>query len=158
MRTRIVFLILLIGLFALPDSCRTGDKTQDRTAPAPKDEFQDEQMELLEAHNKQRISRGFGPLAIDRVLCDYAERHAGAMASKGRLFHSSMGDLQDFCGAETVGENIAWGQESVDDVVSDWMWSPGHRWNILGSSYAKVGFGVKKDAAGRRYWCVVFSS
>jgi uncharacterized protein YkwD len=32
-----------------------------------------------------------------------------------------------------------------------------HRWNILGSSYTKAGFGVKKDSDGRNYWCVVFS-
>ena len=37
------------------------------------------------------------------------------------------------------------------------MWSPGHRWNILGSEYRKAGFGMAKDSEGRIYWCVVFS-
>jgi uncharacterized protein YkwD len=104
-----------------------------------------------------RTSKGMRPLEIDKKLCDYAQSHAGYMASKNSLTHSSMNKLQDFCGADTVGENIAWGQETPESVVSAWMWSPMHRWNILGSSYNKAGFGIRKDSDGRNYWCVVFS-
>ena len=56
-----------------------------------------------------------------------------------------------------VGENIAWGQETEKLVVEAWMWSPMHRWNILGTSYKRVGFGVEEDKEGRLYWCAVFS-
>lgn len=156
MSARIIFLVMLFCLFAVPDSCR--NKVDVKNDSSTIHESGAEQMELLEAHNKHRISKGLKPLEMDRKLCDYAERHAGFMSSKDRLSHSDMGDLQGFCGANVVGENIAWGQENVKDVVSDWIWSPGHRSNILSSSYSKVGFGVEKDSAGRKYWCVVFSS
>lgn len=105
-----------------------------------------------------RESKGLKALEIDESLCDYAQRHAEYMAEKERLAHSSMSRLQESCGGETVGENIAWGQETASGVVSSWMYSPMHRWNILGSSYKRVGFGVKEDARGRKYWCAVFSN
>lgn len=120
--------------------------------------FSPTQMALLELHNARRSSKGMDPLVLDRGLCDYAQKHAKKMAERGRMFHSSMERLQEDCGADIVGENVAWGQETEEEVVSSWMWSPMHRWNILGSSYGKVGFGVEKGEGGRNCWCVVFSS
>lgn len=118
----------------------------------------DVQIKLLEAHNEQRASKGYEPLEISSELCEYAQSHAEHMAKQGSLRHSKMSDLAKVLGSGTVGENIAWGQEDVKEVVDAWMWSPGHRWNILGGSYKKAGFGVKEDKDGRKYWCVVFSS
>ena len=156
MRIRVVFIFFVVGLFLIPSSCRIWHETNLSRISAR--EFGSLKSELLEQHNERRFDWGLKPLELDKKLCDYAERHAEIMASRERLFHSSMEDLQKFCGASLVAENIAWGQQTVDDVVSDWMWSPGHRWNILGSSYKKVGFGIKEDSGGRKYWCVVFSS
>lgn len=123
-----------------------------------KEKFTKEQKLLLELHNSNRESKGMKPLEIDENLCEYAQKHAEYMAAKESMRHSSMSDLQKHSGAGTVGENIAWGQETPEDVVSAWMWSPMHRWNILGSSYNKVGFGIKEDSDGRKYWCTVFSN
>lgn len=120
--------------------------------------FSPVQRALLELHNARRSAKGMKPLVLNRGLCDYAQKHAKIMAERGRMFHSSMERLQEDCGADVVGENVAWGQETEEEVVSSWMWSPMHRWNILGSSYSKVGFGVEKGEDGRNYWCVVFSS
>lgn len=114
-------------------------------------------LKLLELHNKERVYWGYKPLEIDANLCEYAQDHAEKMANGKGLKHSSMSELQKASGAGLVGENIAWGQETEVDVVNAWMWSPGHRWNILGSGYEKVGFGISKDKNDRNYWCVVFS-
>lgn len=38
-----------------------------------------------------------------------------------------------------AGENIASGQSSPAQVMNDWMNSPGHRANILNSSFSKIG-------------------
>jgi uncharacterized protein YkwD len=118
----------------------------------------DYQKRLLELHNQERTSRGYEPLKINNKLCDYAEKHAEFMTEKESLTHSRMSDLSKASGASSVGENIAWGQKDEASVVSSWMWSPLHRWNILGSSYKQVGFGMKKDKNGRIYWCTVFSN
>lgn len=116
-------------------------------------------VKLLKLHNEERTTRGYKPLVLDNKLCEYAQKHANYMAKNNKLVHSSMSNLQKVNkDSGSVGENIAWGQETEESVVSSWMWSPMHRWNILGSSYKKVGFGLAKDSKGRNYWCVVFSN
>lgn len=111
---------------------------------------------LLELHNKERSNWDFKPLEMNEALCGYAQKHAEKMAKEERLKHSRMSDLQKVNGSGYVGENIARGQKDEVAAVDAWMWSPVHRWNILGSVYKKVGFGVAKDSDGRIYWCVVF--
>jgi uncharacterized protein YkwD len=121
--------------------------------------YTDVQKKLLELHNNQRSFKKISSLVLDEKLCDYAQNHAEIMARKNSLYHSSMSDLSLLDDASTlVGENIAWGQETEEDVVNAWMWSPGHRWNILSSNFSKVGFGLEVDKNGRLYWCTVFSN
>jgi uncharacterized protein YkwD len=132
---------------------------QEKSTQAPqiKKETYPFRKKLLDLHNKERVGWGYKTLEIDENLCRYAQSHAEKMAKEESLKHSRMSDLQKVNGAGYVGENIAWGQETEADVVSAWMWSPGHRWNILGSSHGKAGFGAAKDSDGRYYWCAVFS-
>lgn len=113
---------------------------------------------LLEEHNRERVQRGIEPLSMDESLCEYARIHAEKMAEKGLLAHSSMSRLSASAGNGNVGENIAWGQNSEEEVCGSWMRSPGHRANILSKRYKRVGFGVKKDERGRKYWCAVFAA
>jgi uncharacterized protein YkwD len=157
---KIAFLSLwfLFALFVLFENRETIFKPSQNLPHKKAEIWSEEQNDLLKLHNEHRKSHGAVFFEMDEALCTYAQKHAEYMAKKGRLVHSSMSELQDFCGANVVGENIAWGQENPNSAVSGWMWSPMHRWNILGSSYRKVGFGVKKDDDGRKYWCAVFSS
>jgi uncharacterized protein YkwD len=45
------------------------------------------------------------------------------------------------------------GQSSSREVVRDWMNSPGHRANILGS-YRRVGAAAYRSKGGAIYWCL----
>lgn len=156
------FFWILFFIFVLSNLPRLLEQEVPRLKPdveaTEADRFSHMQTRLLELHNARRSYKGMEPLELDGGLCDYAQRHAKNMAEKEKMFHSSMERLQENCGADVVGENVAWGQETEDEVVSSWMKSPMHRWNILGSSYRKVGFGVEKGPDGRNYWCTVFSS
>lgn len=111
------------------------------------------QKELLEEHNKQRESKKIKPLVIDHDLCLYAQKHAEKMAKNNSLNHSQISSLP----RNFVGENIAFGQETPKQVVTSWMSSSGHRYNILNQNYKRVGFGLATDEDGRIYWCTVFS-
>jgi uncharacterized protein YkwD len=113
---------------------------------------------LLAEHNRNRADKGLSPLVLEQKLCGYAQRHAERMASKGHLVHSSMSSLAMVLGNGNVGENIAWGQDSEGAVCDAWMKSPGHKANIMSKRYNKVGFGVKEDERGRKYWCATFSA
>lgn len=112
---------------------------------------------LLDYHNKERTSRKIASLTLDSNLCEYAQEHAEKMAKSNNLYHSKMKDLILASGKTNVAENIAWGQIDEKSVVNSWMWSPGHRWNILNESYSRVGFGSAKDKDNHIYWCTVFS-
>ncbi len=53
----------------------------------------------------------------------------------------------------SAGENIAMGYRTPQAVVTGWMNSPGHRANILNSSYKKIGVGY---VASGNYWTQMF--
>lgn len=91
--------------------------------------------------------------ALDRAAADYA----AVMARTGTFSHTGP-DGSDF--AERVraagyddpgGENIAQGQTGADEVMTDWMNSPGHRRNILDCSFRTLGVGEVDD-----YWVQEF--
>ncbi len=50
---------------------------------------------------------------------------------------------------KAAGENIAMGQKTPEQVVQAWMDSPGHRANIMNSSFTHIGVGY---VASGNYW------
>ena len=56
----------------------------------------------------------------------------------------------------SIGENIAYGQSSPDEVMTAWMNSAGHRANILNASFTKLGVGVYQSG-GTLYWAQIFT-
>lgn len=54
------------------------------------------------------------------------------------------------------GENIAYGQNSPQEVMSGWMNSSGHRANILNASFTSIGIGHMENASGVDYWTQLF--
>ncbi|WP_158633666.1 CAP domain-containing protein [Tautonia sociabilis] len=119
---------------------------------------------LLERHNAIRTARGLPPLSWSPTLADAAREHSSGLVSLGRLRHkghdgSSPADRVERRGYafRSVGENIASGQETVEEVMEGWMNSPGHRRNILGD-FEELGASRREDEGGRPYWCVVFAT
>jgi len=52
-----------------------------------------------------------------------------------------------------VGENVAQGQTSADQVFNSWMNSPGHKKNILNRSFTEYGGG-----RAQLFWTQVFAA
>jgi uncharacterized protein YkwD len=52
-----------------------------------------------------------------------------------------------------VGENIAVGYPTANDVMAGWMDSEGHRANILNCAYTVIGVGLNEDGW---YWTQMF--
>ncbi|GAA4830214.1 hypothetical protein GCM10023201_17380 [Actinomycetospora corticicola] len=112
---------------------------------------------VLALVNAARAEAGCGAVAgnaaLDRAAADYAV----LMARTGTFSHTGP-DGSDF--SERVraagyddpgGENIAQGQTSAHEVMTDWMNSPGHRRNILDCSFRTLGVGEASD-----YWVQEF--
>lgn len=59
-----------------------------------------------------------------------------------------------------IGENIAAGQRSAEDVMQSWMNSSGHRRNILDPNFRELGVGYilkeDDDKGYRHYWVQIF--
>jgi uncharacterized protein YkwD len=97
--------------------------------------------DFLRYVNYARSLNGAGPLTIDPHLMSLAASHTHWMASRGSFQHSSYG----------VAENIALGQRSVWEVYNSWWNSSGHRQNLLGRGYTRVGLAYVNG-----YWTAVF--
>ncbi|HWW62290.1 MAG TPA: CAP domain-containing protein, partial [Thermoanaerobaculia bacterium] len=50
-----------------------------------------------------------------------------------------------------IGENLAVGYRTSGTIVDGWMHSPGHRANILGSSFDEVGIAFADGSPVRGY-------
>lgn len=140
-------LVLALAAALLAAGCNQRQPPLDRGDPA-------DRALLLEAHNRERTSRGLRPLAADAGLEESAQQWAEYMASRDSLTHSRL-KLADG-GFRIMGENIAMGYADVDAVVGGWMDSTGHRANILNRKFDCAGFGYARPPGGGAYWCAQF--
>lgn len=122
-------------------------------APAPSNV-----VSIVEAMNRERIARGLTPLRINQRLMLAANDRAGDMLSKHYFDHVSPEGMSPFQWVvregydyRQVGENLAVGYRTPDDVVDGWMHSPGHRANILREAFDEVGVAIAPQSPMRGY-------
>lgn len=115
--------------------------------------------------NLERAKEGRSTLEIEAPLSKIATIKAEDMNKNDYFDHKSptYGDPWDMAEHfgytySRFGENIAYGQETPEEVVKAWMNSPGHKSNILSHSYTNIGVGIAKDENGRIYWVHMFST
>lgn len=132
---------------------------------------------ILEAVNRARATaRTCGgqhfpaarSVAWSGALGEAALVHSRDMAEKKYFSHKAM----DGSGAAEralragyrwlrIGENIAAGQTSPEEVVAGWLTSPGHCANIMGSGFTEMGaaYAINQSRPeGRAYWTQVFAA
>jgi len=147
-----------------------------------------DQQALLAAINRERAkqvtcgSKGtFGPvhpLTWNSTLYASALEHVVDLAISDTFSHDGSGTASDITGNGrpskfyerivrngynnyySVGENIAGGQRSLDQVMQAWMASPGHCENIMKSTYTEVGVAivVNEGSTYQVYWGQNFGS
>ncbi|MGN0577914.1 MAG: CAP domain-containing protein [Ruminiclostridium sp.] len=119
---------------------------------------------VAELVNSERKAAGKSALTLDSKLCEAAEIRAKELSerfSHDRPDGSSCFTVLDDLGIRymAVGENIAAGQRSADEVMKSWMNSQGHKKNILSGNYRKIGVGFyKSDTGYGYYWVQIFSA
>lgn len=107
--------------------------------------------EVVDLVNVERAKQGIAPLSIDPNVTKAAQVRAKEIKTSfshtrpdGRTAFTALDEANaSYRGA---GENIAIGQKTPEQVVSDWMNSEGHRKNILNSSFKYIGVGVDGTA------------
>jgi uncharacterized protein YkwD len=108
--------------------------------------------------------RSFGPappVRLSGALAGVAFGHANDMARHNYFEHE---DLAGHSPADRVravgyqeklvGENIAYGPKSADEVVQGWLDSPGHCENIMDPRFAEMGIAFAAGQSSRRglFW------
>ena len=106
------------------------------------------------------------PLAWNSKLELAAALHAKDMAENNYFSHTSLdgrsllnrinatGYTMENYQTFSSGENIAWNQKTIDEVMKGWINSPGHCLNLMNKSFKEVGVAVNnwywvQDFGGR---------
>jgi len=109
-------------------------------------------------------AKAFGPappLQMFATLDSVAAEHAADMARHDYFEHVDLkgntpADRVRAAGyrAQLVGENIAYGPASAQEVVAGWLHSPGHCENIMDPRFTDMGLALASGRGARRglYW------
>jgi len=106
-------------------------------------------------------------LSWNSELADAALAHSRDMAKQDFFSHrapdgSMVSDRASRAGYswQRIGENIAAGQGSADQVMAGWLASPGHCSNIMNPDFTEMGaaYAIDKSSAAGSYWTQVFGT
>ncbi len=142
-----------------PSESNTTTTTATGTTGTTESEYIAEVVRLV---NEERAKEGLSALKTDSSVQAAAQVRAVETAT---LFsHTRPNGTSCFTALQeagvtysSAGENIAYGQQTPEAVVSAWMNSSGHRANILNSSYTTIGVGCYKSG-NTYYWSQFFIS
>lgn len=127
-------------------------------------QVEDQKKEIIELVNLERTKNNLQPLSTKSEINQIAEQRAEELAElfsdehtrpDGRGYDTIITDY----GLEYsyVGENIAEGNVSVDEIMNEWLNSPAHRANILSPNYENMGVGIY-EKGDEKYWVQFFYS
>ena len=117
--------------------------------------------QVVDLTNQERAAQGLPPLIIHHLLENAAEAHSRDLGDSGICQHDSSDGTDwvvrlqrtgytPFAG---IGENVACGQPTPQQVVEAWMNSSGHRENILGNfQHIGVGYYSRTGTPFTHYW------
>ena len=157
--SRRAFIVLGAGA-ALSACASTGIVPRGTTSPV-----QLTQGAMLTAVNEaRRVNGGHKPMTYNVQLEAAARRQVGLMVQKDQLAHDvgmklrARTDEAGYRGA--VGENLAGGQQTLEQAIEGWLNSPGHRATLLSDKFTEFGLAVARVPAERKsrygiYWCFI---
>lgn len=114
-----------------------------------------------------RKSKGLSPVTVSAKLNGIAATHARAMASAGKMAHVLPGEGSfpsrmngGGYDAAAAAENIAAGQQNLDQVFDGWRRSSSHNANLLKPGVTEIGIAVAYTPKGkyRDYWTLVLAT
>lgn len=105
-----------------------------------------------------RLKHGERRVTLDATLNRIALEQAKAMAAKDTLDHDVLGAFSSRIAPSRSGraaENIAYGYDSFEKTLDQWIASNGHRKNLLLSKASRVGVASATSAVSHRtYWAM----
>jgi uncharacterized protein YkwD len=105
-----------------------------------------------------RLKHGEGRVTTDATLNRIALEQAKAMAAKDSLDHSVLGSFSSrvaSSGSGRAAENIAYGYDTFEKTLDQWIASSEHRHNLLLPNASRIGIASAKSATSHRtYWAM----
>ena len=118
--------------------------------------------EVRDCHDGLGLVGPSQPLSLNDELYASAYEHSNDLAQSNTFSHKGSGTEYDITGYnrgresifyerieshgyvnyQIVGENIAGGQQSIDEVMKAWLNSPDHCTNIMNPRYKEVGIAI----------------
>jgi hypothetical protein len=107
-----------------------------------------------------RLKNGEIRVVRDATLDRIAAEQARAMAAQDNLSHDAAGPFTRRVAPAKAGsaaENIAYGYDSFEKTLGQWIDSSGHRRNLLLHNATRVGIASARSASKRTYWAMVIA-
>jgi len=177
-----VALLIFIGCGSVKTSSATTEHTDQEQSSILQSEKQD-MLDALNAvrsvardcHNGAGMLPSAKPLTWNSELYASAYEHSSDMAQSNTFSHYGSGTESDVTAFNSgggksyfferiisngyteysiLGENIAGGQRTLDEVMKAWLASPSHCANMMNDDFSEVGIAVvtKEDSAFGIYW------
>ncbi len=130
--------------------------------------------EVRDCHDGLGLVGPVSALSWNDELYASAYEHSSDLAESNTFSHEGSGTASDVTGANNgrkslfnerieahgyvdfyaIGENIAGGQESIEEVMVAWLNSPAHCTNIMSDNYSEVGVAivVNPESDYEIYW------
>ena len=139
-------LLSLASLFAVTLALLLGPATAASAAG--------EEGDFVARTNASRTAAGLAPLRIVGELATIARAQSERMGRENRLYHNPLLTTQ-VPNWQSVGENVGYGG-SVTSIYDALYASPGHRANMLSTTFTEVGIGTWLAPTGRLWVTQVF--
>lgn len=121
--------------------------------------------EVIRLINEERVKRRLAPVVKNDDLSGVTRTKATDMADNEYCVHTSptYGSPGDMVRKYTenitfIGENLAAGQQTAQDVFTAWMDSPGHKAILLSKSANCIGVGVDIDSKNNLVWSLMMAA
>lgn len=148
----IIFTSIILSMIQLGYAAKTSVKATGNTAI---------ETAILVHINEYRKQHGLQTLKMDSRISHEARNHSIDMANHTmpfghKYFKSRIDRLHSAIKNSSAGaENVAYNYKDAQDVVKNWLRSPGHKRNIDGN-YDSTGIGIARDEHGKIYFTQIF--
>ena len=159
------FVVAMAGVVLLGSHIEAASAGERQAEPhvvllAENENIQNYAQRVLDLVNIERRKAGVKPL----VLSDELMRAAAVRSQEIiKVFSHTRPDGTAFSSlvsrhGKRIGENIAGGYQTPEDVVDGWMHSEGHRKNILHPDFTELGVGYtyEENSQYKHYWVQIF--
>lgn len=148
-----------------PKPSATNTPTPTPISQSSQNSYIDQVIQLV---NAERSKAGLTPLTKNDNLVNSAQNYAEYMASANFFGHTAPDGStfvdrikkSGYTNYRWIGENIAAGQKTPQEVIAGWMASSGHRANILNVNAKEIGVGYTANNSSKykTYWVQHFGS